>query len=1147
MRCAFSLYFLLLCCVGFAQVPKFYHLDNTRGLSQNSVYDVVQDQQGFIWAATENGLNRFDGLKFRIYQREAGTTSGLSNNHILHLLVSRKGTLWLATNGNGISKFNSKTEKFTHYSDMSDQSGLYVNNAVWSIAEDRAGKLWLGTFGGGLKEFDPSSGKYLRSFKSYASAERSCNDVRSVCVAENGRIWLGTFDGGLVSLDPSEGVLRPVPCHKPLRILKVLPDPRNRCLWLATYEHGMVRYDLTTGVFTEYASLNGLHVRDVLPDPVHRGVFWLATWGKGVARFSIVSGSCEYFGFNEANPLGSAGDLILSLFADRTGLIWSGTYNHGLDRINTAGDKFRTLDLQSAGGRSNDNVVYSLAARGKDIYVGTHGNGAYRVDEQGAVKEKLLENQLKDYVGYSFIAENDQLWIGTSSGVFVKNNRTGAVNRHSSYPTSPDSLSHNEITAAMKDATGTYWFGTYGGGLNRFDAASGKFRVFKNRSNDRTSLPENTVYTIFEDSRHRLWVGTGKGGLCLLDRTTGKFTRITQRNLGFGQTIHSIAEDRSGAIWVATPDGLYRIEGTDKLDIRSFSRRDGLSSNFISAILIDKKDRIWISTSNGICRLVYNGEKAPLQVNTYGSDDGIGSMEFLYNSSAKTQSGMFCFGGLKGVTVFNPDEVTARKNTFPVVFTGFSVFNEPVKLHAFANGLEKIGDDYYLPGDISRMNEIRLSYRESVFSFDFAALDYLFPRRNRFAYCMEGFDRKWNYIGTRNSATYTSLPPGEYVFRVKAANSDGAWSPTEARIRIVITPPWWATWWFRISSVGFIVIVTIVLTRRRINKLKRDKVVLEKKVSQRTAELSRKNEQLEEMDKFKQSLTTMLVHDLKNPLGSIVAGTNDSPGNRMIGQSARQMLSLVMNLLEVQKMKDSRMHLNIRDVEVSQVIGAAIDYVSLSATQKNIAIEVIVRSVNRVHCDSELIERVLINLLSNAIYYSPENEQVTIEVNEEDKSLVFSVSDKGKGMEAKQLEDILNEDLVPDRSRHKYSSGIGLQYCKWALAGHGSVLRVEKAEGGGSRFVFSLPSAGIAANLATVPSPETQKTVLSAADREMLRDTIVRLQECRIYEGGRIQAILKTVKSSSAGIENWKQEVLHAVFSLNENKFRDLCNDNTQN
>ena len=856
---------------------KFDCISVQQGLSQSSVYSIIQDRQGFMWFATASGLNRYDGYDFTVYKPDPIDSTSLSGIIIYGLLEDNFGDIWVATRGGGLNKFNRETEQFTHYThDPNDRNSISTNN-LSLVYEDRSGILWIGTYGGGLNKFDRKNGRFIH-YKHDPDNPNSLsgNYVSSIFEDRSGRLWIGTASNGLNKFDK------------------------------ATDEFTRYKHDSNNS-----KSLSNDLVRSIHED--RSGNLWVGT-SQGLNRLEEEKNQFIQYYHDPNNPKSLSHDRVFSVFEDRSGRLWVGT-NWGLNKLVPSPDSIGKgsltenvefihyipdpLDQYSL---SDNNIISIYEDRSGTLWFGTNGGG---VCTYGKNKAKFVHykhnpddtNSLsKNLVMSLFEDRSALLWIGTSGGLDQFDRQTGQFIHYKHDPADPNSLSSDVVWSIAEDRTGILWIGTRGG-LDKFDRETGKFTHYRHDPNDPASLNNSGIRSLYVDMSGNLWVGTFRGLNNLIlrdydgaDMHNERFVRYqhdpSDSNSLSSGAVFAINEDDFGTIWIGTTGGLNRFDretgefvqykndpadpkslsnnvvlsiyedlnvntegerilwvgtakGLNKLALSEtkgsglnnasfihYSEKDGLPGDVIIGILGDDVGNIWVSTDRGLSK--FDPETETFK--NYDQSDGVQSLEFTIGAYHKSRSGELFFGGGNGFNAFYPDSINDNEYIPPIVLTDFRIFDKPAVLDRSVNTIE----------------EIDLSYKQNHFSFEFAALDYTTPEKNQYAYKLEGLDEDWIYSGTRRYASYTNLPGGEYVFRVKGSNNDGIWNEEGISVRITITPPFWETWWFRILGALSLVVIVFFGYRIKTKNIQAQKEVLEVEVAERTEQLQNARDDLED-------------------------------------------------------------------------------------------------------------------------------------------------------------------------------------------------------------------------------------------------------------------------------------------------------------
>lgn len=796
---------------------KFDRLSTHHGLSQVSVYSIVQDGQGFIWFGTEDGLNRFDGYAFRIYRHDPLDSTSLSNSWIECLLIDSKGTLWVGTYGGGLNRYNHRTETFQRFKYDPNNPQTPTNDFVYAIAEDQQGLIWFATEKG-LSRLDPTTGAVTRFLHDSTNINSLINDAaRTLHVDRKGNLWVGTI-GGLCRYDPQENRFVRY-AHNPSNTRSISHD-RVRCvyqdrkgrIWVGT-RAGLDLYDETRDSFDRMPLLVSDQSRRTVPNVFRiledrNGIFWIGTNDAGMFRYDERSGELTPLPHHPLDLTSLSSNAVRSVFQDRSGVLWIGTLGGGVNRLRENAFVHIRHEPWNQNSLSGSIVFSILEDRSGVVWIGTDQNGLNAYDTKHG---RFIHFTHSPSDPYSLSANtvraivedrNGVLWLGTFNGGLNRYDaKTRRFIRYLNDPSDPSSISHNGVRTIHEDSRGLLWIGTNGGGLNRFDPKTQRFTRFHHRVGDPTSLSSDVVSAILEDRSGVLWMGT-RAGLNRFDRQRMSFHRYTSTPADSttlsSDYVVSICEDRNGDLWIGTMMGLNRFDKAANRFERFFEK-DGLPNNTVYGILEDDEGFLWLSTNRGLSRF----DPTTRRFRNFDRRDGLQDDEFNTGAFHRGRSGRFYFGGVNGVSAFLPERLQDNPHAPPVVLTSFKVFGEPVQL----------------PAPIWRVEELQLSYEQNFFSLEFAALDFTMPEKNQYAYRLEGFDADWNFSGTRRYASYTNVGPGSYLFRVKASNNDGVWNEEGVAVRITIVPPFWQTGWFRIAATAGLLLMIYGLYRHRVNRL----------------------------------------------------------------------------------------------------------------------------------------------------------------------------------------------------------------------------------------------------------------------------------------------------------------------------------------
>ncbi|MFQ5605495.1 MAG: two-component regulator propeller domain-containing protein [bacterium] len=842
---------------------KFDHLTIEQGLSQSTVYGILQDRDGFMWFGTQDGLNKFDGYEFTVFKHDKADSTSLSDNYINCLYEDHSGTLWIGTFSGGLNQFDKNTGQFIRYQHNPADSTCLSKNNVHTIFEDRTNQLWIGTLKGGLCKLDRETGQFT-CFRHDPENPNSLSDDDIMAISQDreGLLWFGTFGGGLNKFDLHTGIFThykndPADTHSLSNdYIRTILEDSSGDLWIGT-ETGLDKFDKKKAQFTHFQhlpeqanSLSHNDVRAICEDQLGR--LWVGTL-NGLNLFDRKSQSFTIFRHDEANKFSLNHSDVRSIYEDRTGAIWFGTLAGGISKYDRKKYKFQHFKqtAENGTGLSDNHIKAIYEDKQGTLWIGTYGglnqisrsnpddsayDSPHRVvhfkhdeSDPNSLSSNRIRTICEDSAG--------QLWIGTwGAGLNRFNKITQKFTRFRHSEKDSNSLSNDNVSQVFRDRAGDLWIAT-SGGLDKIShqaqsrllingMPSLKFEHYRHSPDDPNSLSDKFVSYIYEDRSGVLWIGTGNG-LNRFDRDGEQFQRFQHRpndpNSLSNNRIQTIQEDGAGFLWIGTVGGLNRFDPKAEI-FKHYGVNEGLPNEVIYGILVDDSDNLWISTNRGLSR--FNPRTEIFK--NYDVNDGLQSNEFNGGAYWKSADGEMFFGGVNGFNTFYPEKVTNNPFVPNIVITSFRIFNQEVRF----------------PHSLQKLEEITLSYDENFFSFEFAALDYTSPEKNQYAYMLEGFDQNWIYSQNRRYASYTNLNSGDYVFRVKGSNNDGTWNHEGVSIKICITPPYWQTWWFRLlSSFSFITLIYGVYYSR-VKTIQAQKLKLSKQVAERTRELHEHNQKL---------------------------------------------------------------------------------------------------------------------------------------------------------------------------------------------------------------------------------------------------------------------------------------------------------------
>ncbi len=1108
-----------LCCILFllmamiqglcGQSPnfRFEQIKADLGLDQGTITSILQDRKGFLWFGTWLGLAKYDGYEVRFFKQS--TETGLGSNKVTSLLEDRKGRLWVGTSNAGLYLFDRNKERFIAFQREQDNANSLSNNNVWALCEDDNGFIWIGT-DKGLNRLDPETRRFSHFYRQPGDDASLSNDfIYSLCTAPDGSIWVGTIDGlnRIVRKPNTQGwhIMRyeiapsaetnPEFHHFIYRIKYALHEPNT--LWIGT-KGGLKKASYIPAQSGKWksirhfehdpdnaSSLSNNYVTDIL-ERKEDSTLWLATF-HGLNRMASGNGAFQRFYSGNDDRFSITNNAVRSLFEDRGGIFWIGT-EKGINRINFKAKPFFHLTPDPIK-NSNSNVTASLV-RGQaseSLWIGTRGGGLlYLPLSNGQFQQKKIRqirlqphttSTAADMISYLTLDRKGYVWVSThGAGVWrfaeTRPPPEGPVTHFSKggKPGLPDDY----VMTVFDSEKDGIWLGMWDAGICRYDEMEGRFQHFTQSDDAQTfnfkAFPNVNILESKEGQGSILWVATRGGGLLKLffdpkKKTLKLLANHLHSEADSSSICHNVVNylflDSRKNLWIGTEGGLDMLEpGANTF--RHFSEKGTAVNEIIRGIIEDSQGNIWYSTqTNGISCLNPQGQT----VNFTSSGDLQGNYFYEPANCALPSAGIMVFGGVNGLTFFDPSRIKKNNKVPEVAITGFRLFNNPV-----APGQSGDSGRLILDKSITESPQITLEYAQNVLAFEFAALQYDYPEKNRFAYKLEGFNKSWTYVDAgQRLAQYTNLPHGDYTFMVKATNSDGVWNEKPATVQLRILPPWWKTWWayllYGLTAIG------IIYGIRRVELTRFD---LRKKLAIERVE----REKLEEVNRIKTQFFTNISHELRTPLTLIISPLEqlirEARTDRAFYQTfslmhhnASRLLTMINQLLDIRKGEEGMTKLHVTEDDfVSFIEEITLSFKSWAMQRE---IELIfsteVPSL-KVWFDREQMEKVAYNLLSNAFKFTPDKGRVEVEIHQSDSGggqqfACLRISDTGSGIPESQQTRIFERfyqvaDHAPVRGTQE-GTGIGLALVKLLVERHHGRVDVASKPGTGSTFSVFLP------------------------------------------------------------------------------------------
>lgn len=1043
------LLFMLICSLQavYAFPFRFVHYDVSNRLSSNSVRCILQDGQGYMWFGGDNMLNRFDGSTIKPFKNIAGDSTTIGSNYIRCMYEDAYHRIWVGTD-RGIYIYNPENEQFSYFN-KTTADGVTIQSYICNIVAEPNGKIWISTTEQGAFSYDCKERK-LSQYINYPDTRRSTLNTSGVSVIyidREGRVWASSrlAGVGLSCYDAQSDSFEPFEVNAPASLLEdmtayAIAEDEAGDFWLGTWTGGFCHLDMQSRKLTPYLSPStpdgAYHIHSLL---AYKPEIMLVGSDDGLHYFNTKTKEFTMMTATEFNDKGLSDRFIYPIYKDREGGLWIGTYYGGINYSPPSKGDFKGYSHSKFNNSVNGNIISCFCEDGK-------GN----------------------------------IWIGSDDGGLNHFDVTTEQFTHYMPIAGRNSLSYHNVHSLCLDDD-RLWIGTYSRGLNVMDLKSGRFKLYSANPNDLNSLDNSSVYAIFKDSEQTIWIGTMLG-ILRYNREQDNFMRVKRTETTTG----CIAEDNRGSIWFATSGkGLYQyVLSQGKWFIHTFSAENvaTISGDQVNCLCPDEQGRVWIGTDNGLCYYDYatqsfvriNREFPPVSgivrdnsylwitttngliyydieteaTGVFSVNDGLQSEQFNSNAILLASSGKMYLGSINGFNVIDPRTIYENDCIPSVVFTNLQVFNKDVA----------IDPDGILPKSLGCIDRIALSYKQNVFSIEYAALSYSAPDKNRYKYRLEGFDKAWNDVGNQQKATYTNIPPGNYTFSVIASNDDGVWNLEGRSLSITIHPPFWQTKWaylfYLLAFLSTLAYIIYMIRKRG-----------ERKHQARMRQMQIENEK--EIYNAKINFFTLIAHEIRTPVSLIIGPLEKMVRHkeelpekvqkdlRVIDRNSQRLLSLVNQLLDFRKAEQGAFIIHFSRHNMYELLqNIYVRFVPLTE-QKGFGFrmemedEAILATV-----DGEAVTKIVSNLLTNACKYA--TQQIVLSCKTEQGYVCISVTDDGQGISEEEKEHIFRP-FYQVAQNNKPGTGIGLSLVKTLTDAHKGYIEVDSKPDQYTTFTIFLP------------------------------------------------------------------------------------------
>ena len=1023
------LFFLLLLASNVESQPYYFrHYQVEDGLSNNTVFCSMQDKKGFMWFGTKDGLNRFDGYRFKTFYINSKNGSSLTRDYIYSLFTDKNGGLWVCSQ-KGLYRFDAEKERLVPFIDtLQDVRDVLIDNSnhLWFISAYAVYKY----------SFEKKQLVCFTSDKYFKAT--------SVCEADDGSIWFSTTEGHLQRFNNNTETFKSydVFAHSPppaSRLIKKI-FPFKGSIYIGTSAQGVKQFFCSTSQYKDVLTYNAnnttVYVRDILKVNDHE--FWFAT-ESGIFILNTITGTHTNLKKKYLDPYSLSDNAIYTLYKDSEGGIWAGSYFGGLNYFRKQYPSFQKYFSDNTKNSINGSVVREICEDHiGSIWIGTEDAGLNKLNPKTGKITRFESTGSSASIAYSnvqgLLAVKDKLWIGTfEHGLDVMDIKTGKVIKHYAAGPGNNDLKSNFIVNFLETKNGDLYIAG-SNALYKYLPKTDNFKLC-------TEVPREIFFScILEDNQGNIWAGTHEQGTYFFNpvtKETGHFENKPNNNNSLtSNTINAIYQDSSYNFWFATEGGGLCKLSKDKKWFRRFTTKDGLPSNFVFKALEDNQKNLWVTTSKGLVKL-------PLLDNTptiYTNANGLLNNQFNYNSGYKDAQGKLYLGSVRGMITFKPEELFQAAFFPPVYITGFQVHNHELELSK---------DTSVLKNSIISTDKITLPYDQSSISMDFAAISFTSPEVTEYRYIMEGLDKDWTYIKSNRKVYFTKLIPGTYFFRLQAGNN-GYWNKQEKKLTIQILPPIWATLYAYLLyiAISASLVYYLVSTYKKMLINKKEKEIFEAKIE----------------------FFTNIAHEIRTPL-TLIKGPVENL-SEMIDQlpeikedvvlmerNTNRLVNLINQILDFRQTETKGFSLDFTHVNINEVLQEAYITFEPLAKKRKLNYTIHLPSFdNYTMADPEALNKIFSNLFSNAIKYADKEVDIKL-VTSATKTGYFRIEicNDGFVIPNEMKEKVFEPFYRLKETVKQKGTGIGLALARSLAELHKGSLFIKISEEKLNVFVLLLP------------------------------------------------------------------------------------------